>query len=150
MALMGTSIEIERPVGVSALIPVLRFLDSEHDGSVTPKARARLPEAREPSPPVEPAGEQPTATRKRPLRAALIVGASLISLAGATYFGWQYWTIGRLEDRRCLRTADNTTIAPKVSGYIGAVLVGDNERVRAGQVLTRIDDRDFKVALDQA
>jgi membrane fusion protein, multidrug efflux system len=30
------------------------------------------------------------------------------------------------------------------------VLVGDNERVKAGQTLARIDDRDFKVALDQA
>ena len=46
--------------------------------------------------------------------------------------------------------ADNTTIAPKVSGYLSEVLVGDNERVAAGQILARIDDRDFKVALDQA
>ena len=46
--------------------------------------------------------------------------------------------------------ADNTTIAPKVSGYLNQVLVGDNEHVKAGQVLARIDDRDFKVALDQA
>ena len=46
--------------------------------------------------------------------------------------------------------ADNTTIAPKVSGYIAAVLVGDNEPVKAGQVLARIDNRDYKVALDQA
>jgi membrane fusion protein (multidrug efflux system) len=46
--------------------------------------------------------------------------------------------------------ADNTTIAPKVSGYLTDVLVGDNERVKAGRVLARIDDRDFKVALDQA
>jgi membrane fusion protein (multidrug efflux system) len=37
-----------------------------------------------------------------------------------------------------------------VSGYLHEVLVGDNERVSAGQVLARIDDRDYKVALDQA
>jgi len=43
--------------------------------------------------------------------------------------------------------ADNTTIAPKVSGYLVDVLVGDNERVKAGQVLARIDDRDFRTAL---
>ena len=46
--------------------------------------------------------------------------------------------------------ADNTTIAPKVSGYLNQVLAGDNQHVKAGQVLARIDDRDFKVALDQA
>ena len=154
---METSVEIERQARVSPLISgpqhaLLRLLDDERDGSATPKARARLPEAREPSPPIEPAAEKLPATGKRPLRAALIVGASLISLAGATYFGWQYWTVGRFEvstDDAYVR-ADNTTIAPKVSGYLGAVLVGDNERVRAGQVLARIDDRDFKVALDQA
>jgi membrane fusion protein, multidrug efflux system len=68
------------------------------------------------------------------------------------YFGWNYWTVGRLQvstDDAYVK-ADNTTIAPKVSGYIAGVLVGDNEQVKAGQVLARIDDRDFQVALDQA
>ncbi len=46
--------------------------------------------------------------------------------------------------------ADSTTVAPKVSGYIGTVLVADNEPVKTGQVLARIDDRDFAVALQQA
>jgi membrane fusion protein (multidrug efflux system) len=41
-------------------------------------------------------------------------------------------------------------VAPKVSGYIAQVLVQDNETVKAGQVLARIDDRDFAVSLDQA
>ena len=45
--------------------------------------------------------------------------------------------------------ADSTTIAPKVSGYIAAVAVGDNEQVKVGQILARIDDRDFKVAFEQ-
>jgi membrane fusion protein, multidrug efflux system len=37
-----------------------------------------------------------------------------------------------------------------VSGYIAKVLVSDNQTVKAGQVLARIDDRDFRTALDQA
>jgi membrane fusion protein (multidrug efflux system) len=37
-----------------------------------------------------------------------------------------------------------------VSGYIAQVLVGDNEAVKAGQLLAKIDDRDFRAALDQA
>ena len=36
-----------------------------------------------------------------------------------------------------------------MSGYIGEVLVADNEQVKAGQVLARIDDRDYRAALDQ-
>jgi membrane fusion protein (multidrug efflux system) len=41
-------------------------------------------------------------------------------------------------------------VAPKISGYVTQGLVGDNETVKAGQILARIDDRDFRVALDQA
>ena len=41
-------------------------------------------------------------------------------------------------------------ISPKVSGYIAQVLVGDNQPVTAGQLLARIDDRDFRSALDSA
>ena len=43
--------------------------------------------------------------------------------------------------------ADNTLIAPRVSGYISQVLVDDNQPVKAGEVLARIDDRDFQTAL---
>jgi membrane fusion protein, multidrug efflux system len=96
------------------------------------------------------AGKRPAAPR--PWRRGLLAGASLLALAGATQLGWQYWTVGRFEvstDDAYVQ-ADNTTIAPKVAGYIGAVLVGDNEHVKAGQLLARIDDRDFRVALDQA
>ena len=92
------------------------------------------------------------ASKKRWLRKLLLTGASLVALAGAAHFGWDYWTVGRFEistDDAYVK-ADNTTIAPKVSGYIAAVLVGDNESVKAGQVLARIDNRDYKVALDQA
>jgi membrane fusion protein (multidrug efflux system) len=95
---------------------------------------------------------QPDPIRKRRSRTPLLVGASLIVFAGAAYFGWQYWTVGRFEvstDDAYVQ-ADNVTIAPRVSGYIDAMLVGDNEMVKTGQVLARIDDRDFKVALDQA
>jgi membrane fusion protein (multidrug efflux system) len=46
--------------------------------------------------------------------------------------------------------ADYTTIAPKVSGYIKEVLVNDNDAVKTGQVLARIDDRDYLSALLQA
>jgi membrane fusion protein, multidrug efflux system len=86
------------------------------------------------------------------LRRLLLVGASLLAISGGGYFGWEYWTVGRFQvstDDAYVK-ADNTSIAPKVSGYIGEVLVGDNEQVKSGQVLARIDDRDFGVAVDQA
>jgi membrane fusion protein (multidrug efflux system) len=46
--------------------------------------------------------------------------------------------------------ADSTIIAPKVGGYLREVDVTDNQAVKAGQLLAKIDDRDFVAALDQA
>ena len=96
----------------------------------------------------------PPAPKAKPrlFRKLLLVGASVLVLAGGAYFGWDYWTVGRFQvsTNDAYVKADNTTIAPKVSGYIGEVLVGDNDQVGAGKVLARIDDRDFRVAVDQA
>ncbi len=94
----------------------------------------------------------PAAAKKLNLRKLLLTGAALLTLAGAAWYGWDYWTVGQylVSTDDAYVKADNTTIAPKVSGYLHTVLVKDNERVRTGQVLARIDDRDFKVALDQA
>ena len=92
------------------------------------------------------------AAKKFNLRKLLLAGAAIAALAGAAWYGWDYWTVGRYlvsTDDAYVR-ADSTTIAPKVTGYLLHVLVKDNERVATGQVLARIDDRDFKVALDQA
>jgi membrane fusion protein (multidrug efflux system) len=90
--------------------------------------------------------------KKFNLRRLLMAGAAVAVLAGAAWYGWDYWTVGRflVSTDDAYVKADNTTVAPKVSGYLHEVLVGDNERVKAGRVLARIDERDFRVALDQA
>ena len=46
--------------------------------------------------------------------------------------------------------ADFTLVAPRVAGQISDVLVDDNQSVKAGQLLVRIDDRDFRAALMSA
>ncbi|MBM0206431.1 HlyD family secretion protein [Micromonospora sp. STR1s_5] len=73
-------------------------------------------------------------------------------LGCAIGYGHHYWMVGRFLESTddAYIKVDYTTIAPKVSGYIVQVLVGDNEAVRAGQILARIDDRDFRAALFQA
>jgi len=101
------------------------------------------------------AGALPVARRdsaRAIMKRFLIVGVALGALAAAGYLGQKYWTVGRFAvatDDAYVK-ADSTTISPKVAGYIAAVAVGDNEAVKAGQVLARIDDRDFKVAVEQA
>ncbi|MGA2999751.1 HlyD family secretion protein [Bradyrhizobium sp.] len=84
-------------------------------------------------------------------RAALAL-ALVLGVAGVADFGHYYLTTGRYlqsTDDAYVK-ADSTIVSPKVSGYLSEVLVADNESVKAGQLLARIDDRDFKTALDQA
>lgn len=47
-------------------------------------------------------------------------------------------------------TADWTRISPRVPGVIDNVLIEDNQKVSKGQLLVTIDDRDFKVAANEA
>ncbi|HVJ43060.1 MAG TPA: HlyD family secretion protein [Dongiaceae bacterium] len=85
---------------------------------------------------------------KRGVSALLLLGA----LVAAGYYGERYWTIGQYQQSTddAYVKADFTVVAPKVAGYIAEVLVQDNQQVKAGQLLARIDDRDFRTALDQA
>jgi len=46
--------------------------------------------------------------------------------------------------------ARQSALAPKVSGYVTTVPVSDNQHVAAGDVIARIDDRDYRIALEQA
>jgi membrane fusion protein, multidrug efflux system len=43
-----------------------------------------------------------------------------------------------------------TQISSKVYGRVSEVLVNDNQQVKAGQVLVKLDPRDYQAALDQA
>jgi membrane fusion protein, multidrug efflux system len=89
---------------------------------------------------------------QRAVKRAALALALALGIAAAADFGYGYLTTGRYLESTddAYVKADSTIISPKVSGYIAEVLVGDNETVRAGQLLARIDDRDFKAALDQA
>jgi len=95
-------------------------------------------------------------TSARPARQAIKRAALGLLLAlgvsAAAYFGYDYFTTGRYLESTddAYVKADSTIVSPKVSGYIAEVLVGDNQPVKSGQLLARIDDRDFKTALNQA
>lgn len=81
----------------------------------------------------------------------LSVLALAAGLAAAGY-GYRWWSVDRW-----LETTDDayvggdvTPISPHVAGFISAILVRDNQPVRAGELLVKLDDRDFAAALDQA
>jgi membrane fusion protein (multidrug efflux system) len=92
-----------------------------------------------------------TPPRKRKGKAAL-AAALLVGLAAGGHYGWHWWTVGRFQEStdNAFLQADKVTIAPKVAGFISAVLVGDNQPVKAGDVVATIDDADYKIAIAEA
>jgi membrane fusion protein, multidrug efflux system len=110
------------------------------------------PTAKEPASPVQlqATGKEPRIgfLRRRPVISA--VGAVL--LASAIAGGYLYMDYARHFESTddAFIAARQFSIAPKVSGYITAVPVTDNEHVKAGDVIARIDDRDYRTALEQA
>jgi membrane fusion protein (multidrug efflux system) len=45
---------------------------------------------------------------------------------------------------------DITVVAPKVAGSITQVAVTDNQEVHAGDLLVKLDDRDYRAAVQNA
>jgi membrane fusion protein, multidrug efflux system len=102
----------------------------------------------------EPVDETSTGTERSwsSLKRLLIVAAAVVVLAAAAVYGVYYWSTGRflVSTDDAYIEAHSVLISPRVSGYISEVPVDDNESVKAGQVLARIDPRDYQTALDQA
>jgi len=89
-----------------------------------------------------------TGTRRR----ALLLSAGAILLIVSAVWGLRWWTVGRFIESTddAYLQADSVTIAPKVSGYVAEVYVADNQSVKAGQALVRLDKRQYQAVLEQA
>src|SRR6185369_4845756 len=105
----------------------------------TPKVMDRSPQA----------GVQP---KRDPRRRFLVAIAALLALGTGTYFGHSWWTTGRymVATDDAYVGARSSTLSPKVSGYIADVAVEDNAQVKAGGVIARIDDGDYRLAVQTA
>jgi membrane fusion protein, multidrug efflux system len=86
------------------------------------------------------------------LKSVAITGAALLIGAGVVRYGYDYWTVGRFIESTddAYVGGDVTVLAPKVSGFIAEVAVTDNQLVHRGDLLIRLDDRDYRAALDRA
>ena len=106
-------------------------------------------------------GDQPAPKDEKPpekprkgflRRHPLMAGAGLIALlaaGAATYVYWDNASHFESTDDAFI-AARQFAIAPKVAGYVTAVPVTDNQHVNKGDVIARIDQRDYLTALAQA
>ena len=86
--------------------------------------------------------------KARPYVTAALIGFVVLLAAGGVY----YWlsTSGRETTDDAFTSGRLVTIAPHVSGYVTELDVNDNQYVHQGEVLLRIDQRDYVAARDQA
>jgi len=77
---------------------------------------------------------------------------ALLALGGATAFGEHWWHVGRFLESTddAYVGGDTTVLASRIPGFIAEVAVTDNQSVKAGDLLLRIDDRDYRAALAKA
>ncbi len=84
-------------------------------------------------------------------RRLIIIAATVVIVAGILYGGWVWW-----QSRSQVTTDDAyvegtvAVVSSKVMGNVVELLVQDNQLVKAGDLLLRLDPRDFRAKRDQA
>lgn len=132
------------------------------DGAVSapsaPAALSPVP-AGAPSPaPMSPAAAAPSAAAapRAPVKKGrgrkILAVLALAALGGGGWFGYSWWTEGRfhVETDDAYVDADISRISARATGYIVAMPVAENMRVKAGDVIAQIDDTDARLALEAA
>jgi multidrug resistance efflux pump len=85
-------------------------------------------------------------------RAIVVIVALVLAALLAVLNAWDLWPFAggvEVTDNAYVR-GHTTIIAPQVSGYVVTVAVNDYAKVRAGQVLVRIDDSPYRARVEQA
>lgn len=86
------------------------------------------------------------------LKTLIKKNAGLIFLVGAALIlgYWFFFVRGFESTDNAYVKADMAVLSPRVSGYIVEVHAGDNQQVEAGQLIAKVDDRDYTSRLQQA
>ena len=92
--------------------------------------------------------QEESAKKASPWVKVIGAGVVLLAVAGGAYYHFSTQDSESTDDAYTDGRA--LTISPKVAGYVTELLVDDNQPVKAGQVLARIDPRDYIVARDNA
>jgi membrane fusion protein, multidrug efflux system len=93
-------------------------------------------------------GPAKPSSRRKPI----FLGIGALALMGLTYFAYEYITVGRflVSTDDAYVGAYMAIISPKIPAIVAEVPVVDNQQVKAGQTLVRLDDGDYRLALEQA
>jgi len=81
-----------------------------------------------------------------------LAGLALAITLGGVGYGRYWWTVGRFIENTddAYAGCNVTAVSPHVAGFVAQILATDNQHVQAGQLLIRLDGRDFQAALAHA
>ncbi|RXT41169.1 HlyD family secretion protein [Bradyrhizobium betae] len=124
------------------------------------QTRERGPSAEQPqrakeAPKTSPEEQKPTKTpslRERLREHWLLATVGAVVLIAALVGGLLYWLAIRHYESTddAFVAARSFSVASKVGGYVTDVPVTDNQHVNAGDLIAKIDERDYRIAIDQA
>jgi membrane fusion protein (multidrug efflux system) len=94
----------------------------------------------------------PAQSRQISRKSLAIGGFGIVFLIALAVFGFRYWTVGRFIESTddAYVGGDVTAMSPHVAGFIAAIYIPDNGYVRKGQLIMRLDGRDFRAVADRA
>lgn len=82
-------------------------------------------------------------------RTKFVFIAVAVAIAALVGYKW-WWNLGHVSTDNAQIEGHIVTVMPKVGGFVAEVNVVDHQMVKAGDQLSRIDDRDYRVRLNQA
>ncbi len=141
----------------SATVRALPTANDDSAGAVLERSPPTGPVDPQPAVSEAPATVEPavavTATKKKRSARSFVLPIVVLGLLGAAgWYGHAYWTDGRfmVSTDDAYIQADMSYVSPKISGYVSAVNVQENQQVKAGEPLFTIDGGDYQIAVDQA
>ncbi|WP_416795816.1 HlyD family secretion protein [Ciceribacter azotifigens] len=128
----------------------IRSVDTGHEPVVVETTAPETVEGRQDETSAPSQVQAPVKAKKR--RSPVLPIVALALLAGAAWYGYNWWTEGRfmVSTDDAYIGGDIAIISPKVGGYVEKVNVTNNQIVKAGDPLVTLDNGDYRIAAEQA
>ncbi len=136
-------------ISETAMADPTRTQPSEEAVSRRTSEVPQKPAVTRPAPPQVPAAAKAAKAGKRKL---ILTGVAALAALALVSYGVYWVLVGHFyvsTDDAYVR-ANNTTLGARVSGHVAAIFPGDNTLVRTGEMIFKIDDGDYRIAVDAA
>ena len=118
-----------------------------------PQAKLALAPKSEELQPAEIKSASRDKSKRPPILKRLVLGTMVVAaIAGAAKYGYDWYILGRFQisTNDAYVQTDMSQLGAKVSGYVTEIPAPENTFVKAGDIILKLDDGDYKLAVDAA